>query len=335
MSDATETASQQTTTEPDLSPAAFANADDGDTGAPALDPNAGQGEEEVEEQAQPQGEEGQQTEGEDDDPPPEFWSAEKKAVWAKITDPEARAAIREHYNETIKSTNKKIEEAALKSKEAEARATAAHQAQEQSAAWWTQAGPQIQQMLTTKWSHFTPEYREQLANENPAESVKQEAAFRRDQEQWNALRTKQQAEMAEVQRRAQERHQSERAAEHAKLATKYPKEFGAEKAQETYNTLSKYLTEQGVPAERIPNIYESYVVEVALKAYKYDQLQAKAKEVTSPKPGQQNAAKTPTRVAPGAANRTANPASEAKRQALQALRTGERMTPEQLAEAFA
>lgn len=335
MSDATETASQQTTTEPDLSPAAFANADDGDTGAPALDPNAGQGEEEVEEQAQPEGEEGQ-PEAEDDDPPPEFWSAEKKAVWAKITDPEARAAIREHYNETIKSTNKKIEEAALKSKEAEARAAAAHQAQEQSVAWWTQAGPQIQQMLQGKWSHFTPEYREQLANENPAESVKQEAAFRRDQEQWNALRAKQQQEMAEVESRQKARLQSERAAHHATLAAKYPKEFGGEKAQETYNTLSKYAVESlGVPAERIPNIYESFVVETLFKAYKFDRLQAKAKEVTNPKPGQQNAAKTPTRVAPGAANRTANPSSEAKRQALQALRTGERMTPEQLAEAFA
>jgi hypothetical protein len=72
-----------------------------------------------------------------------------------------------------------------------------------------------------------------------------------------------------------------------------------------------------------------------MKAYKYDQLQAKAKDLTNPKPNQQNAAKTPTRVAPGPGqNRAGNPQSEAKRQAIQALKDGERLSAEQGALAF-
>lgn len=340
MSNATETASQPTTTEPDNSPEAWAAAVNDDEGEGASPVSEATSDDEVVSQAdgdEPEGEE-PQAQPEDDDPPPDFWSAERKALWAKLKGPEfadIRDAIRGHVEDANKAIGSKMEEAAKARKEAEAKALKFEQEQAQSVAWWQQTGPAIQQMLTSKWSHFTPEYQKELAETNPAQWAKESAAFQADQQQWNALRARQQAEMAEVERRAKEHHQRERAEHHSKLAAKYPKEFGAEKAQETYNALSKYLVDQGVPAERVPHIYESYVVEVALKAYKYDQLQAKAKEVTNPKPGPQNAAKTPTRVAPGAANRTANPASEAKRQALQALRNGERMTPEQMAEAFA
>lgn len=336
MSNATETASQPTT--PDNSPEAWAAAEnppeeviaeeaaaDDEGGTPPLDPN----------KVKAEGEGEPEPEAEDDDPPPEFWSKERKAEWKKITDPAIRAAIRDHYDEATRATSAKIEEAAKARKDAEEKAKKFEAEQAQSVAWWTQAGPQIQAMLASKWSHFTPEYRKQLADENPAQSVKEEAAFRVDQENWDAMRTRQQKEVAEVARRAKEAHQSERAAEHAKLAAKYPTEFGdPKKAQEKYNTLSAFLVEHGCPPDRLEGIYESFVVEVVDMAYKYKQLQSKAKEVTNPKPAQQNAARTPTRVAPGAAARSANPSGEAERQAIQALRSGGKLTAEQMAVAF-
>lgn len=333
MSDANEPNAQPTP--PDNSPEAWAAAEnpveeviaeesaaDDEGGAPPLDPNK-----EPEAAAEP--------EPEDDDPPPEFWSKERKAEWKKITDPAIRAAIRDHYDEATRATSAKIEEAAKARKDAEAKAIEFERERAQSVAWWQQAGPAIAQALQGKWAHFTSEYRAQLAEDNPAQSVKEEAAFRIDQEKFAELSQRQAREVAAVAQRAKEAHQAERAAEHQKLAAKFPKEFGdPAKAQETYNNLSKFVLDHGISAERLEGIYEAGVVEIVQKAYKFDQLQAKAKEVTTPKPNQQNAARTPTRVAPGAA-KAANPMGEADRQAIHALRNGERLTPEQLARAFA
>ncbi len=154
MSNATETASQPTTPEPDNSPEAWAAAenpveeviaeepagDAPDAEAPPLDPNAP-----VAEAAEP--------DAEDDDPPPEFWSKERKAEWKKITDPAIRAAIRDHYDEATRATSAKIEEAAKARKDAEAKAQEFERERAQSVAWWQQAGPAIAQALQGKWAH--------------------------------------------------------------------------------------------------------------------------------------------------------------------------------------
>ncbi|HYC65672.1 MAG TPA: hypothetical protein VEC14_13145 [Reyranellaceae bacterium] len=331
MSAETETNAQPTTAEPDLSPAAFANADDGDTGAPALDPNPAEPEAEAAPEEQPEGE--PQPEAEDDDPPPEFWSAEKKAHWAQLkAHPELRAAIREHYEEATRATSKKIEEAAVKAKAAEEKATEFEKQQAQSVAWWQQFGPILHKQLQGKWAGVDWAT---LARENPAEYVAKKAEHDAEQAQFTALAQRQQQEAQEVARRAKERHQAERAEHHAKLAAKYPAEFGTpEKAQARYNELSKFIVDMGVAPERVEQIYEAPVVEIVNMAYKFKQLQAKAKEVTNPKPSPQDAAKTPTRVAPGAARQSANPSSEAERQALQALRNGGKLTADQMAVAF-
>jgi hypothetical protein len=337
MSANTETTSQPTTTkEPDDSPeswAAAVNETDEAQPDPAESSSAPSETSSTEEVSQGAGEEpegaGEQV---DDDPPPDFWSAERKALWAKIQDPEVRAAIKGHVEDASKAISSKMEEAAKARKAAEDQAKQYEVQQAQSVAWWQQFGPVLQKQLQGKWAGVDWAG---LARENPAEYVAKKAEYDAEQAQFSALAQRQQQEAQDVARRAQEHHQRERMAEHQKIAAKYPKEFGTpEVAQKTYDAIAAYLVKEiGVPADRIPNIYESYVVETAYKAYKYDQLQKKAKEVTTPKPLQQDAAKTPTRVVPGA-GRTANPSNEAGRQALQALRNGERMTAEQLADAF-
>lgn len=257
------------------------------------------------------------------DDPPEFWSAEKKALWAKITDADVRAAIRGHVDDASKAISGKMEEAAKARKEAEEKAARFEAERAQSVAWWQQAGPALQRSLQGKWAGWTPEFQTKLAEENPAEYTRLKAAYDADMAQFSALATRQQREAEEVRKSQEARHQQERASEHQKLATKYPAEFGdPKKAQETYDTLSKYLIEQGVPPERIPNIYEEPVVSTALKAYKYDQLQAKAKAVTTPKQAAQPASTTPRRVTPGAA-RPANQGSDSERQAIERLRKGD------------
>ena len=57
-------------------------------------------------------------------------------------------------------------------------------------------------------------------------------------------------------------------------------------------------------------------------AYKYEKLQAKAKEVTTPKAPADPASKTPMRVVPGARTERANQVNEATRQALERLHSG-------------
>lgn len=330
MSDATEPNAQPTP--PDNSPEAWAAAEnppeeviaeesaaDDEGGAPPLDPNAPDAENEAAPDA------------EDSDPPPEFWSKERKAEWAKITDPAIRAAIKDHYEEANKAIGGKMEEAARARKEAETKAQQFEQERAQSVAWWQQAGPALQKAIQGKWAGVN--WNEMAAN-NPAEYVRLKAEYDTEVGQFNELAQRQARETQAVAERAKEYHQQVRAAEHQKLAAKFPKEFGGEKAQETYNTLSKFVLEHGVSADRLEGIYEASVVEIIQKAYKYDQLQAKAKEVTTPKLNQQNAATTPKRVAPGAANRSANPEGEASRQAIHALRTKDRHSLAEVADAF-
>lgn len=332
MSAETETNAQPTTSEPDNSPESWAEASNEVADAAPASSETASGEETASQEA------GEQAEGEaaaddaDADPPPEFWSAERKEQWKKIQDPEIRAAIRDHYEEATRSTNKKIEEAALKARQAEEQAKTYQANQEQLAAWWNTTGPQLVGAFQNKWAGVDWN---KLSAENPAEYVRltqqrdSEAGMLRD------AQTRHQAEMKAVETRREQAHQQERAAEHAKLAKSHPAEFSGDKAQETYNTLSKYLLDQGIAPDRLKGIYEEAVVSTVLKAYKYDQLRAKAKGVTDPASSPQNAAKTPTRVAPGPGqSRTGNQGSEAERQAIQALKSGERLTAEQAALAF-
>ena len=119
------------------------------------------------------------------------------------------------------------------------------------------------------------------------------------------------------------------------LAEKYPKEFGDNKAAEqTYSALSDFLAKKGIPADRIAGIYEAPIVEIIRSAYKYEQLRAKASEVTKPAPQAASASTTPKRVVPGPAKGAGNPQNEAYRQAIGRLRSGQRLSDEEGALAF-
>lgn len=277
-----------------------------------------QGDEVVTEQGEPEAE---QPEAELDpaDEPPEFWSAERKAQWSKITDPEIRAAIKGHVEDANKAINGKMEQAAQARKAAEEAARVHIANQEQLAEWWKANGQRIGQMVAGKWAGV--DWNDLAAN-NPGEWARLRQQYESEMGQVREMQTRHEAEVKAVETRREQAHMQERAAEHEKLAKKYPGEFAGEKAQKTYDTLSKYLLEQGIAPDRLKGIYEEAVVSTVMKAYKYDQLQAKAKGVTTPAQTAQPASMTPRRVAPGAA-RPANQGSDTERQAVERLRKGE------------
>jgi hypothetical protein len=265
--------------------------------------------------------------------PPAFWSAERKALWDRITDPEARAAIHAHEKERVAATSRKIEEAALARKALEERVQQFGHERDELTQWLTEAGPRMAQAFQGRWGQYDwPK----LATENPAEFVR--------------LSAQRDAEFAAIQQAAQ-RHQQElqaargraaeivartREAEAEKLARQYPEHFGLDTAGQTYDELGRYLAAQGVPQERIHNTFESSIVGVALKAMLYDKAQAalRTRNASAPVGPSTTATQTPRRIAPGPGNRPGHPAGEAARQAEQRLRTGQALSDEDVATLF-
>ena len=161
-----------------------------------------------------------------------------------------------------------------------------------------------------------------LAEKDPAEYA------RLDQE-----RQKEAALLADANRRQQEdtKAATERAAqsleqakhvENAKLAAKLPDYFGTqEKATKTYAELGKFLFAKGIPAERIVQIHEAPIIELALAAMRFEQAQQKA---LSAKAGKTSARTTPTRVAPGPATPAPSQAGAGNRVGDAVRQAGER-----------
>jgi hypothetical protein len=268
----------------------------------------------------------------DGDEPPEFWSAEKKALWSKVTDPEVKAAIREHVAEVSRNTARKLEETAVKVRQAEEFARAALGEKEQAVQFWEQNGPVIQQILQGRWAGVNLA---ELAETNPAEWARVKQAQEGEQRWLQSVVQQHDANRQALAQRQEMGFQQARLAEHQKLAERFPREFGSpDTSKKTYEALGKFLLERGIPADRINAIYEAPVVELVMEAYKYRRLQNRAKEVTTPRPLQIPASKTPTRVVPGAAQRAASPADEATRHAMERLRSGVKLSPEEGALAF-
>jgi hypothetical protein len=352
MSDAPETTAQPTTSDapvggnPPLQPDAFISSDDDEVAeepdnsgnasvegddTPAAQPEKPKDAKEAKaEDDDPIGDDPEEADG--DDEPPEFWSAPKKALWDKITDPEVRAAIKEHTKEVGVASNRRIEEHAAKARAAEESSKAAIAKQEQDMAWWQQNGPIISTIIEGEFAGIDMD---RLAKENPAQWAEVKQAKEARQNWLNQVGAHLQNNQRQVEERRATQHQAERVAEHSKLAAEFPKEFGTpEASKRTYDALGAYAVKNGIAPERVNAIYESNIVKILRKAYKYDQLQAKAREVTTPKPPETSASKTPTRVAPGARVTGPTPQSDAVRLANERLRNGEHLSREEAGWAF-
>src|SRR5882757_5065695 len=286
-----------------------ADGGDGDDAAVAeADEEAGEGEEpeEVAEDEAP-------AEGSD---APEFWSAEDKAAWDSVP-AELRPVLKKYEQQRVEFVNEKAREAATIRARAAEEVQRANTVVDEAAQWWQQAGPALQQAFADKWSQVNWTA---LAEKNPAEWAR-----------LNQIRMDEAAVLAEANRRGQQDVQAAAArtaqafqhakhVEHAKLAQKLPDYFGApETSQKTYDELSKFLLAKGIPANRINQIHEAPIIEMALNAMRFEQAQKRASPVLRSSEGTATTANTtaratPTRVAPGPASRAGNRTSDAARQ---------------------
>ena len=249
---------------------------------------------------------------------PEFWSAADKAAWNSVP-AELRPVLKKYEQQRVEFVNEKAREAATIRARAAEEVQRANAVVDQAAQWWRQAGPALQQAFADKWSQINWTA---LAEKNPSEWAR-----------LNQIRMDEAAVLAEANRRGQQDVQAataraEQAFEHAKrvehdkLAQKLPDYFGSpEAAHKTYDELGKFLFSKGIPADRINQIHEAPIIEMALNAMRFEQAQKKASPVlrSSERTVTSGAANTtaratPTRVAPGPARRTGNQASEAARQ---------------------
>jgi hypothetical protein len=244
----------------------------------------------------------------EDAEPPEFWGAEDKAAWNAVP-PELRPVLKKYEQRRVEFVNEKAREAAQVRTQAAQDVERANAVITQAAQWWQQTGPALQRAFANKWA--TVDWKA-LAEKDPAEYA------RLDQE-----RQKEAALLADASRRQQEdtKVATERAAqafelakqaENAKLAHRLPDYFGSpDKAQKTYAELGKFLFAKGIPADRIAQIHEAPIIEMALAAMRFEQAQQKA---LAAKAGKTQGKPTPTRVAPGPASRVGNRTSDAARQ---------------------
>jgi hypothetical protein len=256
----------------------------------------------------------------DDDPAPEFWSAEDKAAWTSVP-AELRPLLKKYEQQRVEFVNEKAREAAAMRAKAAAEIAEANTTADQSAAWWQQAGPALQRAFADKWGQVKWA---ELAEKDP----KEWARLNQQRLDEAALLTEAQrrghAEIQAAQQRAQERFQHARNTEQLRLAERLPDWFGTpDAAEKTYRELGNFLLSKGIAPDRINAIYEAPIIELALSAWRFEQAQQAAlRSSARAKEGNVAARPTPTRVAPGPASRTGNRESDTARQVGERFRRG-------------
>jgi hypothetical protein len=187
----------------------------------------------------------------------------------------------------------------------------------QAAQWWQQTGPALQRAFADKWAQVDWKT---LAEKDPAEYARLDQERQRDQALLAGAKQRQQEDTKAANERAEQIFQHVKRTEHTKLAHQLPDYFGRpETARKTYDELGKFLFAKGIAADRIAQIYEAPIIEMALAAMRFEQAQKKASPVLRSSEGTATTANTtaratPTRVAPGPASRAGNRTSDAARQ---------------------
>ncbi len=244
------------------------------------------------------------------DEPPDYWRAAEKALWSQLPE-RLRTLINKYERRRFEYGERKRREVAQVREEAARATQAARAAAEHSAAWWQQNGPAFRQAFVDRWAGVDWKA---LAEKDPAE-VQRLVKQRQDEEALLSDADRRgQADIAVAQERVQQELLAARQAEHAKLAERLPDYFGPERARQTYDELSRFLFDKGIPADRIAAIYEAPVIELALSAMRFERAQAALRRSQGAKQG--GAIRpTPTRIDPGPGNAPGSRNGEAIRQA--------------------
>ncbi len=251
------------------------------------------------------------------DDAPEFWSADDKAAWRDVP-ASVRPLLAKYEQQRIAYVNEKVREAARAREAAAHAAEAAGVRAEQAVTWWEQNGPAFQKAFADKWSQVDWT---KLAVDNPSEWARLRQQRDDEAQLLQDADRRSQAEMEVARQRASQAFQEARQAEHAKLAERLPQYFGADKAASTYRDIGRFLSEKGIPAERINAIHEAPIIELALAAMRFEQAQKQASAATT-SAASSTARTTPTRIEPGPANRAGNRSADSVRQVGERFRQG-------------
>jgi hypothetical protein len=271
----------------------------------------------------PDGLEAAEGDGQGEDPTlneaPEFWSAEDKAAWNTVP-PALRPMLKKIDSERVAFVNQQKAEAAKIRQEALEEVKQATSVVEQGAKWWTDNGPQFFKAFGDKWAQVNWV---ELSEKDPAEC--QRLTILRDQEAalLRQAHEKGQRDIEAANKRVAAQIDELKRTEHEKVAAKLPEYFGTiEKATQTYKDLSEYLFSKGIPAERISQIHEAPIIEMALNSMRFERAQKQASTVVTrdAATGKFTAKTAPTRVQPGPATRQ----GAGDRNVEQARRVGER-----------
>jgi hypothetical protein len=261
----------------------------------------------------------------EDAEPPEFWSAEDKAAWTAVP-PELRPVLKKYEQQRVEFVKEKAREAAAVRTQAAQDVERANAVIVQAAQWWRQTAPALQQAFADKWAKVDWKA---LAEKDPAEYARLDQERQKEAALLDDAKRRQQEDTKAATERAAQALELAKHAENAKLAHKLPDYFGSpDKAAKTYDELGKFLFAKGIPAERIAQIHEAPIIELALNAMRFEQAQKKASPVLRSSEGTVTTANTtaratPTRVAPGPASASSQ-ARAGNRNADAARQVGER-----------
>ena len=239
------------------------------------------------------------------DDAPDYWLAEDKAAWREVP-AHVRSLLRRYEQQRDVYNKRKVHEAAHARDEATRAAKAADTLVRQTAAWWQQHGPALNEAFASRWASVDWKG---LAEKDPQEVAR--LIEQRQKEETLLTETRKRGEAdAQVARSQGERALlAARHAEHAKLAD-------AELAQ--------FLASKGIPPNRIATIYEAPIIELALAAMRFDKAQQALRQRDRRAGGStgSSAKPTPMRIAPGPGQPPANRAGDALRQAGERFRQG-------------
>src|SRR5260370_4290682 len=284
---------------------------DGDEGDEVEGGEGGEGDETAEEAADEEAEASAE-----DGEAPEFWSAEDKAAWDAVPD-KLRPVMKKYEQKRLEFVNEKAREAAKVRTQAAQDVERANAMITQAGQWWQQTGPALQRAFANKWAQVDWKT---LAEKDPAEYARLDQERQKEQALLGEANRRQQEDTKAANERAAQALEQVKQAENAKLAHQLPDYFASpDKAQKTYNELSKLLVATGIPADRIAQIHEAPIIEMALSAMRFEQAQqhvlrsSEGKALTA-KAGKTPGKPTPARVAPGPATRAGNRNADAARQ---------------------
>ena len=237
---------------------------------------------------------------------------------------ELRPVLKKYEQQRVEFVNEKAREAAAVRAQAAEEVQRANAVVDQAAQWWRQAGPALQRAFADKWSQVDWTA---LAEKSPAEWAR-----------LNQIRMDEATVLAEANRRGQQDMQAAAAARRAGLPAgqaRRARQAGAQAARllrqpgdgaaRPTTTLGKFLFAKGIPADRINQIHEAPIIEMALNAMRFEQAQKKASPVLRSSEGAvTQGRRTPPREQHRRASRPDRPRRAGNRTSDAARQVGER-----------